>query len=125
LLQGKSFEANGRQRFNLRHFSSGRLLCIDERSNLVLEKLSNEGNSLKPDPLVLSVEPIQKSQNKIYSNQSYKLFVNQDQPLILSRSLENLTWKTLESNVKTAELEKEMNFTPLDDDFFDESRIVV
>lgn len=124
LLQGKPFEANGRQRFVLRHFSSGRLLCIDERSNLVLEKLSNEGGALKPEPLVLSVEPIQKSQHKIFSNQSYKLFVNQDQPLVVSRSLENLTWKTLESNVKTAELEKEMNFTPLDDDFFDESRVV-
>lgn len=124
LLQGRPFEAHNRQRFILRHFNSGRLLCIDERSNLVLEKLSNEGASLRPDPLVLSVEPIQKGQNKIYSNQSYRIFVNQDQPLILSRSQENLTWKTLESNVKTAELEKEMNFTPLDDDYFDESRIV-
>lgn len=124
LMQGRPFEAHGRQRFVLRHFSSGRLLCVDERSNLVLEKLSNEGVSLRPDPLILYVEPIQKGQNKIYSNQSYKIFVNQDQPLILSSSQENLTRKTLESNVKTAELEKEMNFTPLDDDYFDETRIV-
>jgi hypothetical protein len=125
LMQGRSFDANSRQRFILRHFSSGRLLCIDERSNLVLEKLSNEGASLRPDPLILSVEPIQKGQNKIYSNQSYRIFVNQEQPLILSRSQENLTWKTLESNVKTAELEKEMNFTPLDDSYLDETRVVI
>ena len=70
------------------------------------------------------VEPIQKGQNKIYSNQSYKIFVNQDQHLVLSRSQENLTCKTLESNVKTAELEKEMKFTPLEDSYFEETRIV-
>lgn len=108
----------------LRHFNSGRLLCVDERNNLVLEKISNEGGGLKPDLVYLSLEPIQKGQNHLYSNQSYSMHVHQDQTYVLSHSQEFLTRKNLESNVKTLELEKDMLFTALEDSYFDEKRVV-
>lgn len=123
LFQGRPFEVKAKEKLVLRHFNSGRLLCADERNNLVLEKVSNEAGGLKPEPIYLSLEPIQKGQHKLFSNQSYSMHVHQDQTFVLSHSQEVLTRKNLESNVKTLELEKEMLFTPLEDAYFDEKRV--
>lgn len=124
LYQGRPFDVKTKERIVLRHFNSGRLLCVDERNNLVLEKISNDAGGLKPDPVYLSLEPIQKGQNRLLSNQSYSMHVHQDQTFVLSHSQEFLTRKNLESNVKTLELEKEMLFTALEDSYFYEKRLV-
>ena len=61
---------------------------------------------------------------KLYSNNSYRVYSTKDRDFILSHSTDILTWKSLESNVKTVELEKEIMFGPLDDNYFDETRTV-
>jgi len=76
------------------------------------------------DPLVLMVQPIQIGQTRLLSNNSYKVISLREQNLVLSHSPELLSWKSLESNVKTVELEKEIMFSPLDDNYFDERRTV-
>jgi hypothetical protein len=108
----------------LRHFNSGRLLCTDERNNLVLEKVSTDISAYKPDPQILSIDPIQKGHERLFSNQSYNIFSNGEQNIVLSHSQEYLSMSDFLSNVKTIELKKEMLFTPLEDSYFDEKRVV-
>lgn len=124
LFQGRPFEVGNKQRIMLRHFNSGRLLCTDERNNLVLEKVSTDMNVYRPDPLLLSIDPIQKGHNRLFSNQSYNIYCHSEQNIVLSHSQEYLSMSDFLSNVKTIELKKEMLFTPLEDSYFDEKRIV-
>lgn len=109
----------------LRHFNSGRFLCCDEKKNLYLEKIQLDTNVQRLDPLILMVQPIQLGQTRLLSNNSYKVISLREQNLMLSHSPELLSWKSLESNVKTVELEKEIMFSPLDDNYFDERRTVI
>ena len=122
LFQGKPFETR-RSHIILRHFNSGRVLCAENNSSLHLEKVLTDIGSQKSDPVVLTVEPIQIGQAKLYSNQSYKIMMHHRPDLLLSHSKEYLSLKSMENNVKTAELEKEMMFTPLEDSYFDEKRV--
>ena len=124
MFQGRPFEIGNRDKIILRHFSTGRLMCLDERDNLILEKIQLEGTQEKQQPVIFSVDPIQLGQTKLFSNQSYKVLKNEKLTQILSHSQEILTLKSMESNVKTAELDKEIMFTPLEDSYFDEKRIV-
>lgn len=122
LFQGKPFETR-KSNIILRHFNSGRVLCAENNSSLHLEKILTDLGSQKSDPVVLTVEPIQLGQTKLYSNQSYKIMMHHRPDLLLSHSKEYLSLKSMENNVKTAELDKEIMFTPLEDSYFDEKRV--
>lgn len=124
LFQGLPFETSGHSKIILRHFNSGRLLCLDKKNQLHLEKISLDSTVPSEEPVVFAVEAIQNGLSKLYAKNSYKVSAWKDSSKILSHSQEFLTWKNLESNVKTVELEKEIMFSPLDDSYFDELRTV-
>ena len=123
LFQGFAFETGSQCPFVLRHFNSGKLLVLDEKRSPCLEKLSLEPGSQRQDPLKLFAEPIQLGLGKLVPDQSYRVASFDNPEEVLSHGQEYLVWKTLESNVKTVELEKEIMFTPLEDNYFDEKKV--
>ena len=78
LFQGKAFETGSKAKIVLRHFNSSRLLCKDERGNLILEKMITEVNSPRYEPVVFNVDPIQVGLKRLYANQTYKIVTEED-----------------------------------------------
>lgn len=111
----------------LRHFNSGKLLCVEPltgRCHLEMLQSGNIPEQEENDYLhQLQIIPVQKGLKYLKTGATYRFkHTYEDHNSYLSHNSDMLFKETLESKASSLKLAKDLKFTPLEDTFFDEVR---
>lgn len=125
LRQAEPFSAENNS-IILRHYNSGRVIQVDPKSGkLSLQMLDRNYNHSKPDDLV-EFSPLQLGTRKIRSGLSYKIkhTSHKGDVRFLSQAGKYCSMEVLDNKEETFKLREEAKFEPLEDHFYDETRLV-
>ena len=124
VFQGQPFKVC-KQDIILRHFNSGRILAVNKTNgSLYLENFDQEHRP-EHEETKLFVIPLQLGALDLRTANSYKitLFGKDHRNLYLSQSESYFFKDSLEDRGNMIQMKKEMQFTPLENHFFDETRL--
>lgn len=127
IFQGKKIECET-DYITLRHFNSGRLIKVETeplsgKTNLENLDLDYDDKSERAAKSRLKIIPVQKGMRYVNVDNTFRFkYDNDTNPLYLSYTVQVLSINSLEGRNVTRRLISQMNFTPLEDDFFDTNR---
>lgn len=121
--QGMAFAVQApHSRCLLRHFNTGKILYVNSAKVLFLDDPATE---LEGAPLVVEFDSVQLVGVKtLNAKHNYRIRVAGQKHHFLSHKVGTLSLSSLEHNAKLEKYQKIMDFLPLEDSLYSESRYV-